>query len=95
MQMSLGPTYGRTSAEATDETISFGMPTGSARIACVASAVPPEPPADTMPPRSRRPSRNRSNAIAMLLTDDPRSPVNTALSPFGWCRAISRGWTFA
>ena len=41
---STAPTYGRVSPDAIVETISFGTPTGSARIACVAIAVPPEPP---------------------------------------------------
>ena len=46
---SLAPTYGRVSPEATVETISFGTPTGSARIACVAIDVPPEPPSASDP----------------------------------------------
>ena len=41
---STAPTYGRVSPEASVETISFGTPTGSARIARVAIAEPPEPP---------------------------------------------------
>ncbi len=38
------PTYGLVSPDATVETISFGTPTGSARIAFVAIVVPPVPP---------------------------------------------------
>jgi hypothetical protein len=95
MQMSLGPTYGRTSPDATDDTIIFGTPTGNARIAGVASAVPPDPPAETIPPRSRRSSTNCSKATAIALTAEPRSPVNTARSPSGWWRATSRGCTLA
>jgi hypothetical protein len=37
----------------------------------------------------------RSNAIAIALTELPRSLVNTARSPSGWCRATSRGCTLA
>ena len=83
MQMSLGPTYGRVSPEAIVDTITFGTPIGSARIACVASVVPPEPPAEIRPPRSRRVRMKCSNAIAMPVTALPRSSVNTALSPCG------------
>ena len=36
------------------ETITLGTPIGSARMPCVASEVPPEPPAEIRPPRSRR-----------------------------------------
>ena len=54
MQMSDGPTYGFTSPEATVETITLGTPMGRRRMAGVASAVPPEPPAEMSPPRSRR-----------------------------------------
>ena len=95
MQMSDGPTYGRTSPDATVDTITFGTPIGSRRIACVASAVPPEPPAETRPPRSRRRATKCSNAIAISVTAVPRSPVNTARSPRGWWRATSRGCTIA
>ena len=83
MQMSLGPTYGRVSPEAIVDTITFGTPTGSARIAGVASAVPPEPPAEMRPPRSRRVRMKCSNATAIALTALPRSSVNTARSPSG------------
>ena len=49
------------SPEAIVETISFGTPTGSARIACVAIAVPPEPPSARIP-SSRPSSCSRSTA---------------------------------
>ena len=75
--------------------MTFGMPIGNRRIACVASAVPPEPPAEISPPRSRRPATKCSKASAISLTAEPRSPVNTARSPFGWWRATSRGWIIA
>ena len=45
---STAPTYGRVSPEATVETISFGTPTGSARIARVPMEEPPEPPSARM-----------------------------------------------
>ena len=83
MQMSEGPTYGFTSPEATVDTMTLGMPIGSRRIAWVASAVPPEPPAEIRPPRSRRPATKCSKASAISLTAEPRSPVKTAPSPFG------------
>ena len=54
MQMSLGPTYGRVSPLAMVLTMSLGTPMGSMRMPAVASVVPPEPPAEMMPPRSRR-----------------------------------------
>ncbi len=41
---STAPTYGRVSPDASVDTISFGTPTGRARIACVTIAEPPEPP---------------------------------------------------
>ncbi len=75
--------------------MTFGTPTGSARIAAVASDVPPEPPAEMTPARSRRVSTKRSRASAIALTADPRSPVNTARAPCGWCRATSPGPTSA
>ena len=76
---STAPTYGRVSPDATVETISFGTPTGSARIARVAIDEPPEPPSARMPssrpcgvqlagrpPRRLRPSPS---------TAAPRSPA--------------------
>ena len=83
------------SPDAIVETMTFGSPTGSARIACVASVVPPEPPAEIRPPTSRRVAMKRSNAIAIALTARPRSSPNTARSPSGWWRATSRGCTLA
>ncbi len=83
MAMSDGPTYMPTSPEATVDTITFGTPTGRARIAGVTSAVPPDPPAPTIPPRSVRVSTNRVSASDIASTDDPRSPVNTAAAPAG------------
>jgi hypothetical protein len=47
------PTYGLVSPEATVETISFGTPTGSWRIAKEASAELPDPPIEAT--ASRRP----------------------------------------
>src|SRR4029450_7917480 len=47
MQRSDGPTYGRTSPDATDDTMTFGTPMGNRRIAGVASAVPPAPAPET------------------------------------------------
>ena len=83
MQMSLGPTYGRVSPLAIVETITLGQPIGSARMPCVAIEVPPEPPAEMMPPRSRRVAMKASNASAIAAVALPRSSLNTAASPFG------------
>ena len=48
------------------ETITFGTPMGSRRMPAVASAVPPDPPAEMMPPRSRRVAMKRSKALRHL-----------------------------
>jgi hypothetical protein len=69
------------SPEAIVETISFGTPMGSARIACVAIAVPPEPPSARMPSSrpsscSRRTTASAPRAIAS--TAAPRSPNATS-----------------
>ena len=68
---STAPTYGRVSPEATVQTISFGTPTGSARIARVAIDVPPDPPSAMMP--SSRPSAcssfTTSSAPAAIAVD--------------------------
>lgn len=77
------------------ETMSLGTPIGSARMPCVAIEVPPEPPAEIRPPRSRRVRRKASKARPMAAVALPRSPLNTADSPLGWWRATSRGCTLA
>jgi hypothetical protein len=75
--MSTAPTYGRVSPDASVETISFGTPTGRARMAVVTIDDPPDPPRPSTP--SRRPSacRRRSNAAAPL----PMAVVAAPLSP--------------
>ena len=45
--MSEAPTYWATSPDAMVETMIFGTPTGSARMAGATMAVPPDPPADS------------------------------------------------
>ena len=82
---STAPTYGRVSPDATVETISFGTPTGSARIACVAIDEPPEPPSARIP--SSRPSRcscdtTRSAPSAIAVTAAPRSPAAASSATF-------------
>ena len=62
---------------------SFGTPTGSARMAGVTSAVPPEPPRPMMPAISARAVMKRAKASAMAVTALPRSPVKTASAPPG------------
>ena len=82
ISMSLGPTYARTSPDATVEIITFGTPIGSARMAGAIMAVLPEPPAPMMPPmRWRR--IQASKASVMPAIERPRSPVNTPLGPRG------------
>ena len=49
MMMSLVPTYWATFPDAIVETMTFGTPIGSARIAGVTSDVPPEPPNERTP----------------------------------------------
>ena len=53
IMMSLGPTYCLTSPEATVEIITLGRPMGNRRMPGVTKAVPPLPPAETMPAISR------------------------------------------
>ena len=57
--MSLLPMYGRMLPEATVETMSFGNPMGSPRMAMEPMAVPWFPPIAIAP--SRRPDRKRSS----------------------------------
>ena len=52
-------------------------------MAGVARAVPPEPPAEMMPPIAFRRPIQRSKASAMAPTEAPRSPVKTAFAPRG------------
>ena len=63
--------------------MSFGVPTGSARMPGVISAVPPEPPMPISPATSSRAAMKRAKASAMAATAVPRSPVNTAAVPPG------------
>ena len=49
MAMSFVPTNGRVSPDASVETISFGKPAGSDRIAVVPMVVPAEPPREIRP----------------------------------------------
>ena len=74
--MSTAPMYGLVSPAAIVETISFGTPTGSARIACVAIEVPPEPPSAGRVERpsscSRRRPRRRPRPSPIAA---PRSPA--------------------
>ena len=80
------PTYGLVSPDATVETMSFGTPIGSRRIAVVAIAEPPEPP--SAPIASSRPSewsRVTTSAAPRAITSTaaPRSPAaaSAATSP--------------
>ena len=47
----------------------LGMPSGSRRMPAVASEVPPEPPAEMMPPMPRSRSIQRAKASAIAVTD--------------------------
>ena len=81
--MSAGPTYGATLPDATVETITFGRPTGSARIPGVMIAVPPDPPMPMMPPIDGRIGaderlerhRHRTDRFAAIRRDDGCSAV--------------------
>ena len=86
---SVEPTYGLVSPDATVETISFGTPTGSARIACVASVVPPVPP--SAPIASSRPSASSRRTISaaprpIASIAAPRSPASARRLHVGACR---------
>ena len=74
---SVEPTYELVSPEATVETISFGTPTGSRRIASVASAVPPVPP--SAPIASNRPSACSRDTISAA--PRPIASIAAARSP--------------
>ena len=67
--MSAAPTYGRVSPEASVETISFGTPTGSARIARAAIDELPEPP-------------TRGDAVEAALGVQPREHGRRAARPW-------------
>ena len=96
MAMSEGPTYGATFDDATVDTISFGTPTGSARMAGVTSAVPPDPPAPMMPASSPAwATTYLVSASDIAATASPRSDDRTASAPSGWCAATSSGVTSA
>jgi len=82
--MSEGPTYCPTSPEATVEIITLGKPIGRRRIAGVASAVPPEPAAEMIPPIPRWRAIQFSKASAMARTAVPRSESKTAEDPPLW-----------
>ena len=57
---------------------SSGCRPAARRMPAVASEVPPEPPAEMMPPMSRWRTIQRAKASAIASTDWPRSPVKTA-----------------
>src|SRR5690349_14797489 len=79
MVTSFAPMYGRVSPEASVETISFGRPTGSSRIAAAATEALPEPPIAAMP--CRRPSRCRRSATM---------PAPRPLTSMAWPRSPAR-----
>ena len=64
-------------------------------MAGVARAVPPEPPAETIPRTPPARPIQRSKASAMAPTEAPRSPVKTAFAPRGWWAATWCGGTSA
>ena len=72
------------------DTISFGTPIGSARMAGAMIAVPPEPPSPMVPPRSLREAMNFVSATDMAVTATPRSSaISTAFAPSGWNAAMA------
>ena len=75
--MSFSRTYGATLPLATVETMTFGSPSGSARMAAVPIAVPPDPPSDSTPcirPSAASRESVTAAAPAMASTIAPRSP---------------------
>ena len=70
------------------ETMTLGMPTGSARMPAVASVVPPEPPAAMMPPTRGSRAIQRANASAIAATERPRSSEKTAEVPWMHARHL-------
>jgi len=89
------PTYGETSPLAMVVTITFGKPTGSACIAGVIKAVPPEPPSPMIP--SKEPLVTYSHrARDMAPTASPRSAKSSTLpAPSGWKAATASRLTVA
>ena len=85
MAMSFVPTNGRVSPDASVETISFGKPAGSDRIAVVPMVVPAEPPREIRPwilpsSKSRRTTTAAPSAMAAMLL--PRSRAASRSSSF-------------
>src|SRR3954470_17586599 len=87
MVTSVAPTYGRVSPDATVETMSFGTPTGSSRIAAAAIEDPPEPPTAATPlarpPAPRRGPRPRG-------APPPRRPRAPSRPPRARDRRLGR-----
>ena len=84
--MSMAPTYGRVSPDATVDTTSFGTPTGSCCIAWVTSEVPPVPPMPTMPssrPSAVQPLDDLGRAPAHRLDRRPAVPGGHELPDLG------------
>ena len=85
---STAPTYGRVSPEASVETISFGTPTGSSRMACVAIEEPPEPPRASDPVETSlgvEPFHDRRRPPCHRLDGRPAVPLG------GECRDVGAG----
>ena len=78
MKMSLSPTNCRTMPDASVLIITFGTPSGSARIAAVAMVVPADPPRPRMPDTSPRAYASRASLAApaaAFVTASPRSAL--------------------
>ena len=73
MMMSDTSTNADVSPEASVETMSFGTPSGRARMPAVAIDVPPPPPMPMIPTMSALVTMNRANAAAIPATASPRS----------------------
>ena len=69
--------------------MSFGTPTGRARMAGATSEAPPEPPAEMMPATLPWRRSQLAKASAIAVTDAPRSAPNTPDPPRPWFSAIS------
>ena len=69
--------------------ISFGTPTGRARMPGATSEAPPEPPAEMMPATLPWRRSQLAKASAIAVTEAPRSAPNTLDPPRPWFSAIS------
>ncbi len=98
MKMSLSATNWRTVPDASVLAMTFGTPSGSARIAAVAIVVPAEPPRPRTPatsPRACASRVNRAAPSAAQVTASPRSAIASGAVPASAkiCSRVTSGGT--